>query len=48
LKLHFLRVVGAKLRTEVTAVRGAPKFIVTIAGRKRLVAERTAGGTLSH
>jgi hypothetical protein len=48
LKLRFLCVVGAKLRTEVMAARCPPKFDVTIAWTKRIVAERAAGGTLSH
>jgi hypothetical protein len=47
-ELRFLCVGGAKLRTEVMAVRCPPKFNVTIAGTKGFVAERTAGGTRSH
>jgi hypothetical protein len=41
-KARFLSVVGAKLRTEVVAVRRPPKFKITIAETERLVAEHAA------
>jgi hypothetical protein len=41
-KVRFLSVVGAKLRTEVVAVRRPPKFKITIAETERLVAEHAA------
>ena len=41
-KIRFLSVVGAKLRTEVVAVRRPPKFKITIAETERLVAEHAA------
>ena len=42
-ELRFLCVVGAKLRTEVFAVRRPPNFNMTIPKKERLVAERTTG-----
>src|SRR5215471_10476923 len=47
-KLRFLCVVGAKLRTEVTAVRCPPKFNVPIAGMKRPITEGAKGRSPSH
>ena len=47
-ELGFLCVVGAKLRTEVVAVRRPPKFNMTFAEKERLVAERAAGGPAVH
>ena len=41
-KVRFLSIVGAKLRTEVVAVRRPPKFKITIAETERLVAEHAA------
>jgi hypothetical protein len=41
-KVRFLSVVGAKLRTEVVAVRRPPKFKITIAETDRRVAEHAA------
>ena len=43
-KIRFLSVVGAKLRTEVVAVRRPPKFNVTIAGTERFAAEHAVDG----
>jgi hypothetical protein len=47
-KVRFLRVIRAKLRTEVVAARRPPKFNITIAKTERLVAERAAGGIAVH
>jgi hypothetical protein len=48
LKVLFLSVVRAELRTEVVAVRRPPRFNITIAKAERLVAERAAGGPAAH